>query len=197
MGEDELRVVGTRKSRSLGEVSGTVTVESEQGSVDFTATDDVTLTVGGERNSVTAEGSDATVHLTIEGDRNSVSVARSLDLDIVGDEGVANSIDRHGEESSGPDLVRTDREEAYADVGLFDYTLVTYQTNATEREFCHNCGRDAETIIHRHEETVLSVFGLTVTVGERTGSDECPACTPHVPDEDVALTESERREIFG
>jgi len=196
-GDSELRVVGTRKSRSLGDVSGSVTVESEQGSVDFTATDDVTLTVGGERNSVTAEGSGATVRLAIEGDRNSVSVARSLDLEIIGDEGVANSIDRHGEAQSGPDLVRTDREEAYTDVGLFDYTVVSYQTNATEREFCHNCGRDAETIIRRHEEKVLSVFGLTVTVGERTGSDECPECTPHVPDEDVELTESERREIFG
>jgi len=195
-GNSELRVVGTRKSRSLGEVGGTISVESERGSVEFTATDDVVLTVGGERNSVTAHGSGSTVRLSIDGDRNSVSIARSLDLEIHDDEGVANSIDRHGEEQSGPELVRTDRAEAYADLGLFDYTMVSYQTNATEREFCHNCGRDAETIVRRHEETVLAVFGFTVTLGERTGSDECPECTPHVPDEDVELSEAERREIF-
>jgi hypothetical protein len=194
---EEIRVVGTQKSRSLGEIDGSVSVESERGSVEFTATDDVSLTVVGDRNSVTAGGSDATVRLTVEGDRNSVSVAQALDLEIEADEGAANSIGRHGSEREGPDLVRTDRSEAYADLGLFDYTMVSYQTRATEREFCHNCGEDADAIVRRHEEKVLSVLGLTLSVGERTSSDECPHCTSHVPDDAVALSESERREIFG
>jgi len=194
---DEIRVVGTQKSRSLGEIDGSVSVESERGSIEFTATDDVSLTIGGDRNSVTAGGSDATVRLTVEGDRNSVSVAQALDLEIDADDGSANSIKRHGSEREGPDLVRTDRSEAYADLGLFDYTMVSYQTRATEREFCHNCGADADAIVRRHEEKVLSVLGLTLSVGERTSSDECPECTSYVPDEAVALSESERREIFG
>jgi len=119
------------------------------------------------------------------------------DLDIVADEGRANSIDRHGEDSTETDLIRQDRDEAYADLGLFDYTVVSYQTRATEREFCHNCGRDAETIVRRHDEKVLRIFGLTVSTSERTATDECPNCTPYVTDDEVELTESERRDIFG
>lgn len=195
--DNEVRVVGTRKSRSLGEVDGQVIVESEQGSVDFTATDEVELRIDGTRNSVTADGTGETVRLQVAGDRNSVSVANALELEILADDGTANSIDRHGNEPEQSDLIRTDKESAYADLGLFDYTMVSYQTTATEREFCHNCGADADPVIKRHEEKVLSAFGLTITVGERSSSDECPDCTPYVSDEDVQLTESERREIFG
>jgi ribosomal protein L34E len=197
MGDDTVTVVGTQKSRSLGDVCGSVAVETTRGSVEFTASGDVDLVISGDRNSVAAAGTDATVRLTIEGDRNSVSVARALDLDIVADEGRANSIDRHGEDSTETDLIRQDRDEAYADLGLFDYTVVSYQTRATEREFCHNCGRDAETIVRRHDEKVLRIFGLTVSTSERTATDECPNCTPYVTDDEVELTESERRDIFG
>jgi hypothetical protein len=75
--------------------------------------------------------------------------------------------------------------------------VVTYQTEATEREYCHGCGADADGIVHRHEERVLTVVGLSMTVRTRARSDQCPDCADYIPETEVELTDAERRDIYG
>jgi hypothetical protein len=187
-------VGGTQTSRDLGAVTDDVAVEADRSAVDLTADADITVTVAGERNSVTVRG-DGAVDLVLSGERNSVTVGEAVDLTVT-DEGRANSVGR--EEfgfDSRPELVQRSRDEAYAELGWFGFSVVSYQTEATEREYCHSCGTDADTVVHRHEERVLTLLGLSVTVRNRARSDQCPHCTDYVPD--VELTEDERREIYG
>lgn len=202
MAEYDVRVVGERKSRTIDEPVDGVAVASTRGSVDVTdAADGLVLAVEGDRNSVVVGGSDATVTLRIDGQRNSITVADALELVVERDDGSANSIAREAFEtddgSDAAELVRQDREEAYAELGWFGYSLVTYQTTATEREFCQSCGRETDAVVRRHSERVLTVLGLSMSVGESTTADECEYCTLRVPDADVALSDAERRDIYG
>jgi hypothetical protein len=111
------------------------------------------------------------------------------------DEGEANSISRERFETERErDLVRTTRDEAYASLGWFGVDLVSYQTGV-ERDHCRYCGHDAEHVIERREEKVLSVFGLQFTLGTVASSDECSFCREPA-DTDVNLSDRERREIY-
>ncbi|MCU4799279.1 hypothetical protein OB920_02700 [Halobacteria archaeon HArc-gm2] len=202
MDEYDVRVVGERKSRTIDEPIESVAVASTRGSVDVTdASDGLVVAVEGDRNSVVVGGSDGTVRLRIDGQRNSITVADTLELVVERDDGSANSIARQSfetdEDGAAAELIRQDREEAYASLGWFGYSLVSYQTKATEQEFCQNCGRETDAVVRRHSERVLTVLGLSVSVGESTTADECEYCTLQVPDADVALSDAERRDIYG
>lgn len=194
---DDVVVTGTQAARDVGETAEDVRVEADRSSVACTAATDITVAVLGDRNSVTVEGADVAVTLRVDGERNSATVGEAVSL-TVRDEGRGNSVQREQfVKDTGPDLVRTAKDEAYADLGWFGTSIATYQTEATEREYCHNCGRDADAIVYRHEERVLSVFGVTITLGERATSDECEHCTEQIPADAIELTEAERRDIYG
>ena len=187
-------VTGTQTSRDLGTVTDDVVVEADRSAVELTADGAITVTVAGDRNSVTVRGDEA-VELVLSGERNSVTVGEAIDLTVT-DEGRANSVSREdfGFENR-PELVQQSKDEAYAELGWFGFSVVTYQTEAQEREYCHGCGADADTIVHRNEERVLTVLGWSLTVRNRARSDQCPHCADYIPD--VELTEAERREIYG
>lgn len=190
-------VTGERKSVDAGEIAHGIEIASHSSAIEFTpASDTVEVYLGGERNSVTIRGTDETVVLYLEGDHNSITLGQGMSLRTPLDTGSATSIDRTSfADGQPPELVSRTKEEAYAQLGWFGYDLVSYQQTATEREFCHYCGRDADTIVTRHEEKVLTAFGLSLSLKEVATSDECPHCTPNV-DEVVDLTERERREIY-
>lgn len=185
-------IAGTQPSRDLGSVETDVAVAADRGSVDLTADAAITVRVEGDRNSVTVRGSHP-VDLRLTGERNGVTVAEAVDLTLT-DDGAANSVSRE-RFTEPPELIEQSQEEAYAELGWFGFSVVTYQTDATEREYCHGCGTDADGIVHRHEERVLSVFGLSVTVRTRARSDQCPHCADYIPE--AELTEAERRDIYG
>jgi len=189
-------VEGDQASRDLGTVTEDVAVEASRSSVELTADADLAVRVAGERNSVTVRG-DSAVDLALTGERNGVTVGDAVELTI-SDEGRANSVSREDFGFEGrPELVQQSRDEALAELGWFGFAIVTYQTEATEREYCHACGADADTIVYRHEERVLTVLGWSMTLRNRARSDQCPHCSDYVPDSDVELTEAERREIYG
>ena len=186
-------VEGTQTSRDLGVVEDDVTIPASSSSVDLTAGAAVTVRLEGDRNSVTVRG-DHPVDLVVTGERNSATVAEAVDLTLT-DEGRANSVDRE-QFTEPPELIEQSKDEAYAELGWFGFPVVTYQTEATEREYCHGCGADTDGIVHRHEERVLTVFGVSITVRTRARSDQCPQCSDYVADE-VELTDAERRSIYG
>jgi hypothetical protein len=190
-------VTGERKSVDAGEISEGIEIASQSSAVELTpASDSVDVYLRGARNSVTVRGTDEEVVLYLEGDHNSITLGQGMSLRTPLDTGSATSISRQSfADDQPPELVRQTKDEAYAQLGWFGIDLVSYQQTATEREFCQYCGRDADTIVTRHEEKVLTILGLSLTLKEVATSDECPHCTPNV-DEVVDLTEEERRQIY-
>jgi hypothetical protein len=191
----EATVGSERESVDAGTVES-LAVTGERCAVDVTpATDEFRLAVAGDHNSVRVRGTDETVVLELTGDRNSLTVAEGMSLRRERDGGEANSISRERFETEGePDLVRTTKDEAYAGLGWFGLDLVSYQTEI-ERDHCQYCGHDAERVIERREEKVLTVFGLQFTLRTVASSDECSFC--RVPaDATVDLSDRERREIY-
>ncbi|WP_299265895.1 hypothetical protein [Halorientalis sp.] len=193
--EYEATVGSERESVDAGTVES-LAVTGERCAVDVTpATDEFRLALAGDNNSVRVRGSDETVVLDCTGDRNSLALGEEMALQRERDEGEANSISRERFETERePDLVRTTRDEAYASLGWFGVDLVSYQTSV-ERDHCRYCGHDAERVIERREEKVLSVFGLQFTLGTVASSDECSFCREPA-DTGVNLSDRERREIY-
>ena len=190
-------VTGERKAVDAGTIQRGIAVESESSSVEFVpGRDSVELLLSGDHNSVTVRGDEELVlHLT--GSHNTVTVGQGMRVRTETDEGSSISIEREAFDADGePELVRRTKSEAYRSVGWFGYDLVSYQTEQSEREYCHYCGNDrADTVVERREERVLALFGLRVTVRTVAASDECPNCTP-VAEADVELSSEERRDIY-
>lgn len=195
---DVTTVRGDRKSVDLGDVDGDVAVEGNRISVSGTlAADAVTLTVAGDHTSVTLQGDGGTVDLVHEGTATSVETAPDIDVVTERDTGSRLSVstdERLSVQSEPEELIRQSREEAYGDLGWFGYGSVRYQTDASEKGNCEYCGREADDIVHRHEETVLALFGLHLTVEHGAISDECEYCS--VTTGDVSLSEEERSRIY-
>jgi hypothetical protein len=197
-GEYDTTVTGERKSVDAGTVQRGIAVESESSSVVFEPGEDsVALLLAGDHNSVTARGDDEELVLHLTGSHNTITVGRDMRVRTETDQGTSISIEREDFDAGGePELVRQTKSEAYRRVGWFGYDLVSYQTEQTEREYCHYCGNDrADTVVERREERVLALFGLRVTVRTVAASDECPNCTPF-EEADVELSSEERRDIY-
>ena len=191
-------VTGERKSVDAGEVETGVAIVGERTSTTMVpAADLIEVYVGGDRNSVVVRGSDEEVALSLVGSNNSVTVGTRMSVRTERDEGVANSLSRREfETDDGPDLVRRSEREAYASLGLFGVETITFQSEAEEQERCQFCGREARSIVHRHERKVLTVLGLNVTLEKGGVSDECEHCTRYVPDSDLEFTDEERYQIY-
>ena len=156
----------------------------------------VDLYLTGDHNAVELQGYDQTVAFYHEGKHNTVRIAPKMSLETRRDDGTHTSIQRDEEletEPPGTDLIRKTREEALSDLGLFGYGKVTYQTEADDQDRCRYCGRDTGDVVHRHQEEVLAILGLTFTMEKGDVSDECEFCTTKV---DVGLDEDDRRRIF-
>jgi len=195
----EVTVAGQSQSSDVGEITDSIEVAGERTSTTATVsgdTDAVDLYLTGDHNAVELQGYDQTVAFYHEGKHNTVRIAPKMSLETRRDDGAHTSIQRDEEletEPPGTDLIRKTREEALSDLGLFGYGKVTYQTEADDQERCRYCGRDTGDVVHRHQEEVLAVLGLTFTMEKGDVSDECEFCTTKV---DVGLDEDDRRRIF-
>ena len=195
----EVTVAGRGRSTDAGEISESIEVAGEQSSTTATVaprSDAIDLYLTGDHNTVELRGYDQTVNFHHEGKHNTVAIAPKMSLNTASESGAHCSIEREEDLETDPDeteLIRRTREEALSDLGLFGYGSITYQSRADDQNRCRYCGRDAEDIVHRHQERVLRVLGLTFTTESGDVSDECSYCTTKV---DVGLDEDERRRIF-
>lgn len=193
---------GKRKSTDAGTIETGIEITGERTSTTATpGAASIEVLITGDHNTLRVPGTDEELILYLTGSHNSLIVAEEMTVTTKLDEGTSTSIKRQAFEStdktsSEPDLIEQSKDEAYASIGLFGIDMVTYQTAASEREWCHYCGRDADTIIQRHEEKILSIFGLRFTLKHDGLSDECEHCTAQINSNEMELTEDERREIY-
>lgn len=192
---------GERKSVDAGTIDVGIEIAGVRTSTTAVpGTESIEVLISGDRNTLRVPGDDEEIVLYLTGDHNSLIVAEGMTVTTKLDEGTSTSIKRQefepAETEGETDLIDQSKDEAYASVGLFGIDVITYQTEATEREWCRYCGRDADTVVQRHEEKVLAVFGLRFTL-ERGGlSDECEHCTTRIDPDEVELTEDERRQVY-
>lgn len=195
----EVTVAGRGRSTDAGEITESIEVAGTRSTATATVapkSDAVDLYLTGDHNTVELRGYDQTVNFYHEGKHNTVKIAPKMSLQTRTEEGAHSSIKRDEDLETEPDeneLIRRTREEALSDLGLFGYSKITYQTDADDQDRCRYCGREAEDIVHRHQERVLRFLGLTFTTESGDVSDECSYCTTKV---DVGLDEDERRRIF-
>lgn len=192
------RVEGRRKSVDLGTLSEGVEVAGERVSATgLVERDAVGVHVTGEHCAVELRGA-GRVAFYHEGEHTTLTVDERIDLTTRRDDGVSTSVARESfDVSVGPDpadLVSRTRQEAYDDLGLAGVERVRYQTVAPDQERCRYCGREADAVVHRHEERVLSVLGYPLVLDSGGVSDECEHCAIRVDEGDVS--EVERRAIY-
>jgi hypothetical protein len=193
---------GERKSVEAGTIDVGIEIAGERTSTTATpGKKSIEVFISGDSNTLRIPGEDEEIVLYLTGDHNSLIVAEGMSVTTKLDEGASTSIKRQEFESAGdtdkePELIEQTKNEAYASVGLFGIDVITYQTEATEREWCRYCGRDADTVVQRHEERVLAVFGLRFQLEQGGLSDECEHCTTRIDPDDVKLTEDERRQVY-
>jgi hypothetical protein len=194
-------ISGKRKSVDAGTIETGIEIAGERTSTTaIPGAESIEVLISGDHNTLRVPGKDEEIVLYLTGDHNSLIVAEEMTVTTKQDTGESTSIKRQEFESAGtdaePDLIEQSKDEAYASVGLFGIDIVTYQTEAIEREWCHYCGRDADTIVQRHEEKVLSLFGFRFTLKRGGLSDECEHCTTRTDPDEMELTEDERRQIY-
>jgi len=195
----EVTVAGRGRSTDAGEITESIEVAGTRSTTQATIaprSDAVDLYLTGDHNTVELRGYDQTVHFHHEGKHNTVVIAPKMSLETRTEKGAHSSVKRDEDLETEPDendLIRRTREEALSNLGLFGYSKITYQTDADDQDRCRYCGREAEDIVHRHQEKVLAVLGLTFSTEKGDVSDECSYCTTKV---DVGLSEDERRQIF-
>lgn len=192
---------GERKSVEAGTIDVGIEIAGERTSTTATpGAESIEVLISGDSNTLRIPGEDEEIVLYLTGDHNSLIVAERMSVTTKLDEGVSTSIKRQEFEPVGtegePDLIEQSKDEAYASMGLFGIDVITYQSEATEREWCHYCGRDADTVVQRHEEKVLSLFGFRFTLESGGFSDECEHCTTQLDPDDMKLTDDERRQIY-
>lgn len=192
------RVDGERKSVDLGTVEAGFEVAGERVSV--TATLDraaVPVHVTGSHVSVELRGA-GTVAFYHEGAHTTLVVDERIDLLTPVDDGVSTSVRRESfDVAVGPDpseLVRRTRREALDELGLFGVDRIRYQEPAPDRERCRFCGREADAVVYRRQERILSLFGVPVVLDEGGRSDQCEHCAVRVDEAD--FDEYERRTVY-
>jgi hypothetical protein len=192
---------GERKSVDAGTIDVGIEIAGERTSTTAVpGADSIEVLISGDSNTLRIPGDDEEIALYLTGDHNSLIVAEGMAVTTKLDEGTSTSIKRQEFDPAGtdaePDLINQSKDEAYASVGLFGIDVITYQTEATEREWCRYCGRDADTVVQRHEEKVLAVFGLRFKLEQGGLSDECEHCTTRIDPDEVELTEDERQQVY-
>lgn len=154
----------------------------------------VEVSLLGHGHEVALDGADVPVTVHFNGYGNRVSVGPYVEATVETDNGYDNAVTDLAAELSADRFIEQTRAEAYSAAGT-GVEMVVYQTVAADREFCRGCGEKARTILHRHREKSLFLFGHRLFSFESGSvSDECEHCALPA---DVELTDLERRNIFG
>jgi hypothetical protein len=188
-------VNGWNQSREVSDPRAGVSVVGANNEVTVRAvTHDVVVYVTGWGNEVRLEGKNADVTVYFVGRDNRVAVGPYLSVTTAAESGADNATEA---DPLPPEaLVQTSKSDAFADAFVGRHK-VTWQEPATDKDWCPNCGADADAVVVRRQRDATFLFSVPVVTHEDGGvSYECEECTPH-PVGDVRLTEAERRSSFG
>ncbi|WP_435102542.1 hypothetical protein [Halarchaeum sp. P4] len=188
----DVRVSGWEQTRTVEDPDVGVLVAGSRADVTITdASGHLALYLIGTEHSVSVDG-EASVELHIVGRDTTVDLAPYIDIDRAVETGFDNDVTV--EPVPYEDLIETTKDEAYGRITI-GRAKVTYQTPARDETWCNGCGKEAETIIRRHQEDAFFLFGIplkTFASGSRT--QECEHCAERI---DASLSAAEREEIFG
>jgi hypothetical protein len=157
------------------------------------AAHDLTVYVVGWDNEVRIEGRDADVTVFFVGRDNTVSVGPYLSTSLAAESGFDNVLDT---DALPPEaVIQTSKSEAHSDA-VFGRHKLTWQEPAQDKDWCPNCGTNADAIISRRQRDALFLFKIPVRTYDDGGvSYECEQCTRHLPDH-VSLSEDERQDAL-
>ncbi|MFC7078633.1 hypothetical protein [Haloarcula halophila] len=157
------------------------------------ATHDLTVYVVGWDNEVRIEGRNADVTVFFVGRDNTVSVGPYLSQSLAAESGFDNAVDA---DPLPPEaVIQTSKSEAHSDA-VFGRHKLTWQEPATDKDWCPNCGSNADAVIERKQRDALFLLKVPVRTYDDGGiSYECEHCSHHAPGH-VSLSEDERRDAL-
>lgn len=190
----EVRVTGWDHAREARDPRDGVSVRGAKNEIAIReASHDLTVYVTGWDNEIRVEGRDADVTVFFVGRDNHVSVGPYLSVTTAAESGFDNVVES---DPLPPEaVIQTSKDEAFADAFIGRHK-VTWQEAAPDRDWCPNCGSDADALIERRQKDAFFIFGVPVRTYDDGGvSYECEQCTPHAVG-GVSLPEAERRDVL-
>ena len=189
----EVRVTGWNHSREARDPRDGVSVRGANNEVTIReASHDTTVYVTGWGNEVRVEGRGAGVTVFFVGRDNTVSVGPYLSATTAAESGFDNVVDV---DALPPEaVIQTSKDEAFADATIGRHK-VTWQEPADGKDWCPNCGSDADEVVARRQKDAFFLLGTPVrTYDDGGASYECEQCSPHAVD--PTLSEDERKDAL-
>ncbi|MFB6152432.1 MAG: hypothetical protein ABEJ40_11565 [Haloarculaceae archaeon] len=186
----DVTLTGWNHSREARDPRDGVSIRGAKNEVRVTeASHDLTVYVVGWDNEVRIEGRDADVTVFFVGRDNRVTVGPYLSVTKAAESGFDNAVEA---EPLPPEaVIQTSKDEAFADATIGRHK-VTWQEPAKDKDWCPNCGTEADAIVERRQKDAFFLFRVPVRTYDDGGvSYECEECSPHAVG-DVALSEAER-----
>jgi hypothetical protein len=177
---------GWRRSTTVQKPSTGVAVAGGRCSVDIQGVDkNIDVYVTGWKNEVQIGGV-GSVSLHVAGSENNIETEPEVDLNVVTDTGVKNSLvdsSVTGSTTTGNPVQAHDAAETTErqERPLFGRAEVAYRNPAEGRRYCPNCGMEAESITKSQRKDAFFVFNVPVysfSSGEPSyGCEECSRST--------------------
>lgn len=191
--EYEVTVSGWDHTREARDPRDGVAVLGARNEVTLTqVSHDATVYVVGYENEVTVEGKRADVTVFFVGRDNTVTVGPFCSATTAAESGFDNQVNREPVPPSA--VIQTNKEQAHADA-TFGRHRLTWQEPVSGKDWCPNCGADADAVIRRRQRDAFFLFGTPIRTYDDGGeSFECEECSTHVGS--VSLSEDERRDAL-
>ena len=190
----DVTVTGWQHSRDARDPRDGVSIRGAKNEVSVTeAKHDLTIYVVGWENEVRIEGRgiDATVFFV--GRDNRVSVSPYVSVTTAAESGFDNVVESDPVPPEA--VIQTSKDEAHSGK-IFGRHRLTWQEPAPDKDWCPNCGENADAVIARRQKDAFFLLGATVRTYDEGGvSYECERCSRHVAG-DVALSEDERTDAL-
>ncbi|QLH81467.1 DUF3060 domain-containing protein [Halosimplex pelagicum] len=190
----DVTVTGWDHTRDARDPRDGVSVRGAKNTVEVTeGKHDLTVYVVGWDNEVRIEGRGVDATVFFVGRDNRVSVGPYVSATTAAESGFDNVVDSDPVPPEA--VVQTSKEEAHADATVGRHRI-TWQEPAPDKDWCPNCGEDADAVIARRQKDAFFLFGTAVRTYDDGGvSYECERCSRHVAG-DVALDADERRDAL-
>ena len=190
----DVTVIGWDHSRDARDPRDGVSVRGAKNDVTVTeGKHDLTVYVVGWDNEVRIEGRDIDATVYFVGRDNRVSVGPYVSVTTAAESGFDNAVESDPVPPEA--VVQTTKDEAHSGK-IVGRHRVTWQEPATDKDWCPNCGEDADAVVARRQRDAFFLLGTPVRTYDDGGvSYECERCSRHVAG-DVRLSEAERKEAL-
>jgi len=189
----EVRLTGWNHSREARDPRDGVAVRGAKNTVTVReASHDLTVYVTGWDNEVRVEGRRADVTVFFVGRDNRVTVGPYLSATTAAESGFDNAL--QADPLPPEAVIQTSKGEAFGDA-TFGRHKVTWQEPAGGKDWCPNCGSEADAVVARRQKDAFFLLGTPVRTYDGGGvSYECEQCSPHAVD--PTLSEDERKDAL-